>query len=99
MKIFYVEVDTNDGDYVGKIVKVKDEVVEKFKSLIEKIKKCGKHNFPCCECDDKDELCDRYDISEEELEEFRDAFQLYVGEYGFHTITRIQEVTLRKRWI
>ena len=64
MKTFYVEVDTNDADYVGKIVKVEDELAEKFKPLIEKIKQFKPYettgrsgltwnhdcNFPCGEC-------------------------------------------------
>ena len=38
MKTFYVEVDTNDADYVGKLVNVSNEEVEKWMPLIEKIK-------------------------------------------------------------
>ena len=37
MKTFYVEVDTNDADYISKIVEVEDELAEKFKPLIKKI--------------------------------------------------------------
>lgn len=36
MKIFYVEVDTNDGDYIGKIVEVEDEIAKKFEPLIKR---------------------------------------------------------------
>ena len=32
-------------------------------------------------------------------EEFVDAFELYGSEWGFHTITKIQEVTLGKVWL
>lgn len=60
MKSFYIEVDTNDADYVGHLVTVPNEEFERFKSLIEKIKNfvpyegvsesglCYKHhhNFP-----------------------------------------------------
>jgi hypothetical protein len=35
-----------------------------------------------------------YNLTEEEYEYFVDAFRLYGGEWGFHTITEIQEVTL-----
>ena len=38
MRTFYVEVDTNDADYVGKLVEVENDVVEKWMPLIEKIK-------------------------------------------------------------
>lgn len=73
MKTFYVEVDTNDADYVGKLVEVKDEDVEKWMPLIEKINNfksytetaysgtTWKHtsNFPIGEC------C-RYDLGEKD---------------------------------
>ena len=38
MRTFYVEVDTNDGDFVGKLVDVSNEDAEKWMPLIEKIK-------------------------------------------------------------
>lgn len=38
MKTFYVEIDTNDADYIGQLVNVEDEVAEKWMPLIEKIK-------------------------------------------------------------
>ena len=38
MKYVYVVVDTNDADYVGKIVEISEETLEHFKPLIEKIK-------------------------------------------------------------
>lgn len=115
MKYFYVEVDTNDGDYIGKLVEVEDESVEKFKPLIEKInqfkpyKATGSHclnwthdcNFPYGECLREDlgekHPCELYNIDEETYEEFIDTFRLYGGEWGFHTITKIQEVTLGEK--
>ena len=117
MKTFYVEVDTNDADYVGKMVSVSDEKVEKWMPLIEKIKNFkpyigtahyGRpwnhtHNFPtgeCCRYDlgEKDP-CDLYDISEYELDEFIETFELYGGEYGFHTINKIVEIEFLDRLI
>lgn len=116
MKHFYVEVDTNDADYIGKIVEVEDEIAEKFKPLIEKIKnfkpyettgRSGSNwnhdcNFPCGECLREDlgekHPCELYDIDEETYEEFVETFDLY-AEWGFHTITRIQEVILGKIWL
>lgn len=73
MRTFYVEVDTNDADYIGDLVEVKDEDVEKWMPLIEKIKNfkpytetaysgtTWKHtsNFPIGEC------C-RYDLGEKD---------------------------------
>lgn len=73
MKTFFVEVDTNDADYIGDLVEVKDEDVEKWMPLIEKIKNfksytatsyrgtTWKHtsNFPIGEC------C-RYDLGEKD---------------------------------
>lgn len=64
MRTFYVEVDTNDGDYVGHLVNVKEEDVEKWMPLIEKIKNfkpytstsysgstwTHRSNFPISEC-------------------------------------------------
>ena len=117
MKTFYVEVDTNDADYIGKIVEVEDELAEKFKPLIEKIsqfkpyKSTGRHgstwnhtcNFPFSEClrEDLGEKlpCELYDIDEETYWEFIETFSLYGGEWGFHTIKRIQEITLGKIWL
>lgn len=113
MKTFYVEVDTNDADYIGKLVEVEDEDVEKWMPLIEKIKNfkpytgtaasgsIWKHtsNFPIGECCRYDlggkDPCELYDITEEELEEFCEAFNLYEGEFGFHTISRIVEVEIK----
>lgn len=117
MKTFYVEVDTNDADYIGKIVEVEDEAAEKFKPLIEKIsqfkpyKSIGNHdltwnhdcNFPYGECLREDlgekHPCELYDIDEDTYEEFVETFELYGGEYGFHTIEKIQEITLGKAWL
>lgn len=117
MRTFFVEVDTNDADYVGKLVHVSDEKVEKWMSLIEKIKNFKPYigttdfgstwnhtsNFPvgeCCRYDlgEKDP-CELYGITEEELEEFQDTFELYGGEYGFHTINKIVEVEFKDRLI
>ena len=113
MKTFYVEVDTNDADYIGTLVNVSDVIFEKFKPLIKKINNfkpykvilgdgiewTHKSNFPygeCCRCD----LCEKtpeelYHITEEKLNEFVDAFHLYGGEFGFHTINKIVEVEIK----
>ena len=117
MRTFYVEVDTNDADYVGKLVSVSDEKVEKWMPLSEKIKNFKPYtgtaesgsewnhrsNFPigeCCRYDlgEKDP-CELYDITEDELDEFVDTFELYGGEYGFHTITKIIEVEIKNKVI
>lgn len=113
MKTFYVEIDTNDADYIGQLVKVEDEIVEKWTTLIEKIKNFKPytgiaysgsnwnhtHNFPIGECCRRD-LGEKYpeelyDITEEELKEFIKTFELYGGEFGFHTISRIIEVEIK----
>ena len=114
MRTFYVEVDTNDADYVGKLVSVSDEKVEKWMPLIEKIKnfkpytgttKSGREwnhssNFPVGECCRYDlgemDPCELYNITEDELDEFIETFELYGGEYGFHTIKSITEITVVK---
>ena len=112
MKHFYVVVDTNDADYIGKIVKVDEKTFEHFKPLIEKIKNfkpyCNEgwhhhHNFPYGECLREDlgekHPMELYDLTEEEYDCFVDAFSLYGGEWGFHTIKTIQEVTLGEIWL
>ena len=110
MRTFYVEVDTNDADYIGKLVHVSDEKVEKWMPLIEKIKNFKPYtgtaysgskwnhtsNFPigeCCRHDlgGKDPM-ELYDITKDELDEFIETFELYGGEDGFHTISKIIEV-------
>ena len=117
MKTFFVEVDTNDADYIGKIVSVRDEKVEKWMPLIEKIKNFKpytgtsdsgrtwnhKHNFPVGECCRYDlgemDPCELYDITEDELAEFIETFELYGGEFGFHTINKIAEIEFKDRLI
>jgi hypothetical protein len=119
MRTFFVEVDTNDADYIGKLVHVSDEKVEKWMPLIEKIKNFKPYtgtrtidsgrewnhssNFPigeCCRYDlgEKDPM-ELYGITEEELDEFRDIFGLYGGEYGFHTINQIVEIEMLDKLI
>lgn len=117
MKTFYVEVDTNDADYIGKLVEVEDKDVEKWMPLIEKIKNFKPYtgssysgstwnhtcNFPIgegCRNDlgEKDPM-ELYDITEEELEEFCDVFNLYGDEYGFHTITNITEIIIVNKYL
>lgn len=111
MRSFYIEVDTNDADYIGKLVSVSDENIEKWLPLIEKIRNFKPYkgtadsgttwnhtsNFPIGECCRYDlgemDPCELYDITEYELKEFQKTFELYGGEYGFHTITTITEVT------
>lgn len=113
MKTFYVEIDTNDADYIGRLVEIEDEDVKKWMPLIEKIKNFKPYtgtsdsgrewnhssNFPvgdCCRYDlGEMDPCELYDISEEELDEFIETFELYGGEYGFHTITRIVEIEIK----
>ena len=117
MKTFFVEVDTNDADYIGKLVHVSDEKVEKWMPLIEKINNFKPYkgtaafrynmyhtsNFPVGECCRYDlgemDPCELYDITEEELDEFIETFELYGGEYGFHTIHKIVEIEFKNRLI
>lgn len=55
-------------------------------------------NFPYGECLREDlgekHPMELYNLTEEEYEYFIDAFSLYGGEWGFHTIESIQEITL-----
>ena len=117
MRTFYVEVDTNDADYVGRLVEVSNEDAEKWMPLIKKIQafkpysgvsKHGivwehHHNFPFgvyvrTDLGEKSP-CELYDISEEEMEAFQEAFWLWGGEYGCHSITQIVEVKLINKLI
>jgi hypothetical protein len=43
--------------------------------------------------------CELYNISEEEMEAFQEAFWLWGNEYGFHTITQIVEVNISNKLI
>ena len=115
MRKFYVQIDTNDADYVGKLVDVEDKDVEKWMPLIEKINNFKPYtgtadsgttwnhtsNFPigeCCRYDLREKgPCELYNITEDELDEFIETFELYGGEYGFHTITEITEINIVKR--
>ena len=116
MRTFYVEVDTNDADYIGKLVEVEDEDVEKWMPLIEKIKNfkpyrvthfgvtyVHRHNFPLVECCCADlgekDPCELYNITEDELDEFIETFELYGGEDGFHTINKIVEIEVKNKLI
>lgn len=55
-------------------------------------------NFPVGDCLREDlgekHPMELYNLTEEEYEYFVDAFRLYGGEWGFHTIKSIQEITL-----
>ncbi len=113
MKTFYVEVDTNDADYIGKLVEVEDDIIEKWMPLIEKIQNFKPYtgtadsgttwnhtsNFPVGECCRYDlgemDPCELYDITEDELDKFIETFELYGGEYGFHTINKIVEIEIK----
>ena len=118
MKTFYVEIDTNDADYVGRLVEVSNEDAERWMPLIEKIKNfkpysgesratgfewTHHHNFPFGECCREDlgekTPCELYNISEDEMEAFQEAFWLWGNEYGFHTITQIVEVNISNKLI
>ena len=48
-------------------------------------------------------LCDyEYEIKEiprDELDEFIETFELYGGEYGFHTINQIAEIEIKDKLI
>ena len=105
MRSFYIAVDINDGDYVSHLVTISNEEFERFKPLIEKIKQFkpsegNRHNF--CVGDifnprhDKDPQ-ELYGIDDDTVEDFMETFELYGSEYGFHTITTIQEVTLGEK--
>ena len=117
MRTFFVEVDTNDADYLGRLVEIEDEDAKKWMPLIERIENFKPYtgtadtgttwnhtsNFPigeCCRYDlgEKDPM-ELYGITEEELDEFREVFNLYGGEFGFHTISKIVEIEIKDKLI
>lgn len=107
MRKIHTKVDTNDADYVSSIVKVEDDVFEKFLPLIKAINnfkpyvtKWGvvDHNFEVGECirtdlgeKTPDELYPEF--SPEFIEEFRDTFEIYGDpDFGFHTLVLMEDV-------
>ena len=60
-------------------------------------------NFPVGECCRYDlgemDPCELYNITEDELDEFIETFELYGGEYGFHTINQIAEIEIKDKLI
>ena len=60
-------------------------------------------NFPvgdCCRYDlGEMDPCELYDITEDEHDEFIETFELYGGEYGFHTINQIAEIEIKDKLI
>lgn len=110
MKTLLVTVDTNDADYIREIVEIDEDTLEHFKPLIEKINNfkpyeterwLHHHNFPVGDCLRKNlgekHPMELYNLTEEEYEWFIDSFHLYGGEWGFHTIESIQEITLGEK--
>ena len=61
------------------------------------------NNFPCdaaCRGDLGEKTpMELYDITEDEFEEFRDAFHLWGDGFGLHTIVSIKEITLGTVWL
>lgn len=60
-----------------------------------------RNNFPVGDCLRKDlgekHPMELYNITEEEYDYFVDAFYLWGGDWGFHTIVSIQEITLGEK--
>ena len=59
------------------------------------------HNFSVGDCLREDlgekHPIELYNITKEEYDYFVDVFNLYGGEWGFHTIVSIQEITLGEK--
>lgn len=102
--ILIIEADENDADYVVEQTDVTLKTMETIQPVIEAIKaqtgkpngKYGKHNYPCGECH-------RGDLGEKSAEELYGhlgkAFEIFnnmcpIGEYGIHTISSIQLLTV-----
>jgi len=100
-KYIYITGDTNDGDYVSQMVKIKDSKVEVFKPIIQAIKECtAQYNWACINTRNKIE--DIYPQFHEENPDFEseylptiefEDFGCYVP-YNVHTITEIKIFTV-----
>lgn len=90
MKKLYVAADTNDADYVYRMSDITDEEIEKFKPIIEAVKKTTpRHNWPDNEWDNEIYVDLYPEFDEDLLVEFRERFVPY-WEYGIHTIKFIE---------
>lgn len=88
MKKIYVNVDTNDGDYVGKISDISDEEIQEILPLVEAIKnqKSGDGNFPYGEV---------FGWKASKIYSNFSGFDIFLDfipytEYGFHDIDQIE---------
>ena len=106
----YIEVDTNDGDYIGILSRIKNETLKKIMPVIEAIKDFKPyknpdinlyyehdHNFPTGDC----LRSDLGEKSSEELYGHLEGYEAFCNflpyyEYGFHTITEINILTLKE---
>lgn len=82
----YIEVDTNDADYVGVIVDVDQEDLDIIQPLLEEMMKTGK-GFRFCDYDAR--------TAYDDYPDFQEAVELLYdlcprGEHGFHSINEIQ---------
>ena len=90
-KYIYINVDTNDADYVANLAKINDKQLSKLMPLITAIKEYTaahpkKENYPVSEyCDN-----DPKDLYPEISEEIFEIFQDYIGSWDCHTIEEIK---------
>ncbi len=91
-KYIIITADTNDGDYITEKTKITDEQIEKYKPVIEAIKKSKAsgygHTWETGEMANST-LSEQYpDVDENLLENFNQ--HLPYGEYGVHSIESIE---------
>ncbi|QIW90428.1 UNVERIFIED_ORG: hypothetical protein GCAPEGMB_00081 [Vibrio phage V07] len=85
----YVEVDTNDGDYVGGLTAASSEEIERFETLVH-LSGDSLASWTEGECQDRPNSEVYPQFSENDIEFISD--KMPYCEYGFHTVEKIKIV-------
>lgn len=92
-KFIYINVDTNDGDYIGELSSINDSEIELLKSIISKMPKDEDSiRYEVGDCGDDDNKEGDYDYITQEEKDFLNRFTPSC-EYGFHTIQEVSIVS------
>ncbi|CAL9979134.1 hypothetical protein VPHD479_0219 [Vibrio phage D479] len=85
----YIEVDYNDGDYVGDVKEITRPNLDKLQGILEKMGKKDWYDWGYGECmDEENDPRILYGLTDEEVEHFE--FYAPSVEYGFHTIVTVK---------
>lgn len=92
-KFVYIEVDTNDGDYVGELSPITDSQIDELKTIISKMPKDGNSiRYETGDCGDDNMDDNTYNYISSDEKDVLGEFTPYC-EYGFHTIHKIRIVS------